>query len=45
VVQSPHSINPLKAEDITASLFSIIPISETAVLELKVPPRLMMKAV
>jgi hypothetical protein len=33
VVQSPHSINPLKAEkDITASSFSMIPISETAVL-------------
>jgi hypothetical protein len=45
VVRSPHSINPSKAEkDMTASLFPIIPVSETAVLYLEVP-RLMMKAV
>jgi hypothetical protein len=45
VVQSPHSINPLKAEkEMTASLFPMIPVSERAVLHLEVP-RLMMKAV
>jgi hypothetical protein len=33
VVQSPHSINPLKAEkEMTAALFPMIPISERAVL-------------
>jgi hypothetical protein len=44
VVQSPHSTNPLKAEkEMTASLLPMIPISETAVLYVKVP-KLMMKA-
>jgi hypothetical protein len=38
VVQSPCSINPLKAEkEMTASLFPMLTISERAVLYLKVP--------
>jgi hypothetical protein len=41
VVQSSYSINPLKAEkEMTASLIPKTTISGTAVLYLKVPPRL-----